>query len=223
MQSGTRQAEPRLTRWEVLGAWLHVWTPAKDAEVPPVPWRKLVLWGALAALVIGGALAIAIPQIDEGKKLGAAERARLAARAAALEHARLAADQRVHALKVGSSSEPVLVVKLEMAITRDAKQREKAGTITGPVLTTKCTAASANVIQFPGSRVYKCFVAINAGFRGEGKDVLGTGYAFIATIYPDSQKVAWCKQNPHPDEKGYRGFQRVRMSPICAGKLSAVL
>ena len=220
MRSATRQRE-RLTRWEILGAWLHVWTPPKGLEVPPIPWRKLALWAAVAAIVIGVAAAIAVPRIDQGKKIGAAERAHQAAIADAAERARLRADQRVHELTVPAGTN--LVASLEAAITADAKARARAKTISGPVLSTACTYTSTDVTQFPGSRVYKCFVTTASGLRGEGSDVLGTGYPFVATIYAKQRRLAWCKQNPHADEKGTKGDVRVKTSPVCAGKLSQVL
>jgi F0F1-type ATP synthase membrane subunit c/vacuolar-type H+-ATPase subunit K len=210
-----------LSRWEVVGAWLHVWTPPKGLDVPPVPWRKLALWGALAALVVGVAAAIAVPRIDESKREGAAERARRAAAADAAERARLRADQRVHRAAIVAGIGPVRA--LESAITADAKQRAAAKTITGPVLSTSCEAAGEAAIQFPHSRVYKCFVKTATGLRGEGGDILGTGYPFVATIYTKARRLAWCKQNPHADEKGMSGDVRVKMSPACAGKLSQIL
>jgi type II secretory pathway pseudopilin PulG len=221
MHSAPKSAEPRLSRWEIVGAWLHVWTPPKGLEVPPVPWRRLAIWGALAALVIGAAAALAVPRIDASKKAGAAERARQAAAADNAERARLRADQRVHRLTVPTGV--AALAALESGITADAKQRVTAKTIGGPVLSTSCEAASADVIQFAGSRVYKCFVKTATGLRGEGSDVLGTGYPFVATIYTKQRRVAWCKENPHADEKGTKGDVRVKMSPVCAGKLSQVL
>jgi hypothetical protein len=219
--SAASSAEPRLSRWEILGAWLHVWTPPKGLEVPPVPWRKIAIWGALAAIVLGAAAAIAVPKIDQSKKEGAAQRAREQAAADAAERARLSADQRIHrvAIPVGVSA----VAALESAITADAKQRVTAKTITGPILSTSCEPAGVAVVQFPQSRVYKCFVKTATGLRGEGKDVLGTGYPFVATIYEKQRTAAWCKQNPHADEKGSKGDLRVKVSPVCAGKLSEVL
>jgi hypothetical protein len=210
-----------LSRWEIVGAWLHVWTPPKGVEVPPVPWRKLALWGALVALVIGAAAAIAVPRIDEGKKEGAADRARVAAAAAAAEEARLRADQAVHRLTVPPGT--ALVARLESAIMSDAQARARAKTISGPVLSTRCDPAGAAVTQFAGSRVYKCFVKTATGLRGQGADVIGTGYPFVATIYTKQRLVAWCKQNPRADEKGSRGMVHVKVSPVCAGKLSQVL
>jgi hypothetical protein len=186
-----------------------------------VPWRKLALWGAGAAVVLGAAAAVAVPRIDASKKEGAAERAAQAAAAVRAEKARLRADQRVHELiaPVGAN----LVTSLEAAILADAKARARAKTIEGPALSTRCTATSAAVAQFSGSRVYKCFVTTATGLPGEGRDVLGTGYPFVATIYTRERRLAWCKENPHADEQGSRGDVRVKMSPVCAGKMSQVL
>jgi type II secretory pathway pseudopilin PulG len=186
-----------------------------------VPWRKLGLWGLVAALVIGAAAAIALPRINDAKRKGAAERAREQAVAVAAETARLRADQAVHRLTIPAGADTVAA--LESAITSDARARARAKTISGPVVSTSCQAATGNAVQFAGSRVYKCFVKTSAGFRGQGQDVLGTGYPFIATIYPKRHSAAWCKQNPRADEKGSRGMVHVQISPVCAGKLSQVL
>ena len=221
MTSGTRQAEPRLSRWEILGAWLHIWTPARGADVPPVPWRKLALWGTLAAIVIAIAAAVAVPKIDSAKREGAAERAAAALRADRAERARLQADQKLHVVTAADGIP--LTGALEVAITADAKKRVAAKTIDGPVLGTKCEAASIDVVQYPSSRVYKCFVKTATGLPGEGADVLGTGYPFVATIFTNSRKLAWCKENPHADEKGSHGQYRVPLSTLCAGKLSQIL
>jgi hypothetical protein len=186
-----------------------------------VPWRKLAMWGALAALVLGAVAAVAVPRIDRSKKQGAAQRAREQAAADNAERARLRADQRIHRLAVPIGVAPVAA--LEAAITADAKQRVAAKTISGPVLSTRCEPAAADIIQFPASRVYKCFVRTATGLPGEGGDVLGTGYPFVATVYTRQHRIAWCKENPHADEKGSKGDVRVKMSPVCAGKLSQVL
>jgi hypothetical protein len=219
--SAPSSAEPRLSRWEIVGAWLHVWTPPKGLEVPPVPWRRLALWGAAGLVVLAAIAAVTVPRIDQGKKEGAAERARAQATADRAERARLRADQRVHRRALPAGVAPVAA--LEAAITADARARAAAKTITGPVLSTRCQAAGAYVSQFPASRVYKCFVTTATGLKGEGRDVIGTGYPFVATIYAKERRLAWCKENPHADEKGMHGDVRVRMSPVCAGKLSQVL
>jgi len=217
----TESTVPGLTRWETVGAWLHIWTPPRGAEVPPLPRRKLATWGVALAALIALALALIIPPLNSAKHKGAAERAKEQAGAVAAEAARLRKDQRVHLRTVASGTD--LVLALERAVDQDAKARARAGKLDGPVLSTSCSPATDNVIQFAHSRVYKCFVKTSTGKQGvlQG-DQFGTGYPFVATIYTHARRIAWCKENPRPDEKG-RHLAGVRMSPVCAGKLSQVL
>jgi type II secretory pathway pseudopilin PulG len=227
MRSKRNSSAPaRLTRWEILGAWLHIWTAPKGLEVPPVPWHKVALYGLGAAALIGVALALILPPLNDAKRKGEATRARETAALLAAERARLRADQRVHTLRVtsadGAPVEKALVAALETAITADARGRARRGTIKGPVLGTACEAGGKALTVFPQSRVYKCFVNTATGQPGQGGDVLGTGYPFVATVYTKAGRIAWCKENPKPDEKGRR-LLGVRMSPVCAGKLSAIL
>src|SRR5437870_2976120 len=121
MRSVRSSAEPRLTRWETVGAWLHIWTAPKGIEVPPVPWRQIAIYGSIAAVLIGVAAAIAVPRIDERKREGAAERAHEQAVADAAERARLLADERVHRLRIPAGTDAV--ASLEAAVTADAKAR----------------------------------------------------------------------------------------------------
>jgi type II secretory pathway pseudopilin PulG len=220
-RSAANSTTPALTRWEIVGAWLKIWTAPRDVEVPPIPVRKLALWGLALAAGIGVALALIIPPLESGKRKGEAERAREQAAAIAAEAARLRADQRVHFQTVPAGAD--VVATLERAINTDARARDRAGTIDGPVLSTSCSAASRDVIQFPRSRVYKCFVTTSTGAPGQFADErLGTGYPFVATVYSRTRRIAWCKENPRPDEKGRR-LTGVRLSPVCAGKFSEVL
>jgi type II secretory pathway pseudopilin PulG len=217
------KTRPTLTRWETVGAWLHIWTAPRDVEVPPVPRRKLALWALALGTVIAVALALIIPPLESGKRKGAAERARAQAAAVAAEAARLRADQRVHVKTIPAAAD--LVAALESSINTDARARDRAGTLDGPVLSTSCTPAGRYVIQFPHSSVYKCLVTTSAPHQGVLKgDQFVTGYTFVATIYSKTRRVAWCKENPRPDEKtGGHKLADVRLSPVCAGKLSQVL
>jgi hypothetical protein len=210
-----------MTRWEVVGAWLHIWTPPRGAEVPAVPWRTLGLWGFAATAVLSIAAAIAVPKIDQAKRAGAAERARQQLAADNAERARLRRDQLLHRVHVPAGT--ALIPALERAITADARARARVKLLTGPVLSTRCEATSADVSEFPASRVYKCFVVTATGLHGEGRDLLGTGYPFVATVYSKRRELAWCKQNPHADEKGSHGDVRVKLSPVCAGRMRAIL
>jgi len=221
MEKGAVERGPALSRWEIAGAWLHIWTPPRDAQVPELPRRKLALWGLALAAAVGVALALIIPPLERGKREGAAKRAREQAAAVAAEAKRLRTDQRLHLQTVPAGAD--LVDSLESAIDADARARVRAGTMSGPVIGTACDPATENVIRFPQSRVYKCFVKTSTGHQGvlEG-DQFGTGYPFVATIYETKRRIAWCKENPRPDEKG-RHLTGVKLSPVCAGKLAEVI
>src|SRR6478735_9231126 len=78
---GATSNQRRASVPEIVGAWLHVWTAPRDAVIPPVPWRKLAIGTAIAALVIGVALAVMIPRINEGKANRAAADAAAQAKA----------------------------------------------------------------------------------------------------------------------------------------------
>src|SRR5512132_2582605 len=86
----------RLSRLEVIGAWLHVWTPHRDAEVPPIPWRRIAIWSAATVVVLCIAAALVVPRIDSAKRAGAARDAKALAARRAAERARIISDQRPH-------------------------------------------------------------------------------------------------------------------------------
>jgi hypothetical protein len=77
-----RRAPDRLSRWEVVGAWLRLWTPPREVVVPPVPWRWVAVGGAvLLAAVVAGTVVLLNAESDRDAA------ARRAARAAAQRHA----------------------------------------------------------------------------------------------------------------------------------------
>jgi hypothetical protein len=209
-----------VSRWEIVGAWLHIWTPPKDVEVPLVPMRKIAVGALALAAATAVGLALLIPPLQSGKRRGEAERARERAANIAAERARLRADQRVHRVTLPAADDGVPA--LERAITADAKARDRAGTISGPVRGTDCEPASADSARFPASRVYRCFVKTGTGAEADRGTVLATGYSFIATIYTGRRTAAWCKHNPQADES-LRHEIGVRLSPECAGRLASVL
>jgi hypothetical protein len=72
----------QLTRWEILGAWLRLWTPPREVVVPPVPWRKVAVGGVL---VLAAAVVAVIVLLNTESNRDAAERQ--SARAAVARHA----------------------------------------------------------------------------------------------------------------------------------------
>ena len=81
------RAPDRLSRWEILGAWLRLWTPPREAVVPPVPRRKVAVGGAF--VLAAAAVAVVVLLNTESDRDAAEQRA---ARAAVQRHAEFLAD-----------------------------------------------------------------------------------------------------------------------------------
>jgi hypothetical protein len=221
-----RSQQPRLKRLELVGAWLHVWTPPKGVEVPPVPVRRLLLWGLVAAVVLGGAAALIVPAVDKGKREGAAERERAHEAFVAREEARLAKDQTPHSGR--SSTHPatdartraLVLGDLRAAITSDARSRASAGTLDGPISRTTCDPVPSLVGAARG--VYRCLAVTDSDNSVKGYPLL-TGYPFVANVDFKHGSFVWCKINPRPGEKARGDTPHVKVSPACAGKLTEAL
>ena len=146
---GAPGAQPRAGRFEILGAWLHVWTPPRGVHVPPVPWRKIALGGAAAAIALGGLAAWLVPRIEQAKRHTAQTQRRQEALAAAQEARRLRYEQRLRlarAAHLPPARSPAalgqrahaLVSDLEASVTADARARARAGELDGPIARTEC-------------------------------------------------------------------------------------
>jgi hypothetical protein len=127
---------------EVVGAWLHIWVPPRDVEIPPVPWRKLAIGTGIGVVLLGVALAIMIPRIDAGKNSRAEQDAATRARAQVQNKARIRREQTPHhgaALDLkpaaGASAgqrtaaRAQLVTRLEDDVMADARDRAAQGLI----------------------------------------------------------------------------------------------
>jgi hypothetical protein len=218
-----RPTAPRLTRWEIVGAWTHLWTPPKGIPVPPVPWRKLAVAAAAGLVLAAIAAALIVPPLEHGKRRGAARDARRQAAIVAAAVVHLRADQRLHRASPPAGATP-LVRALERSITADARRRVSAGTLGGPVLGTTCEAAGKAVTIRPGTRVYTCVAATSVRTRAQGPYSITSGYPFVATIDFRGRTLAWCKTNPRPGEQtGGHGIAHVKLSRECAGRLAELI
>ena len=206
----------RASRFEVLGAWLRLWTPPRDVEIPPVPWRKLAIGGALAAAVCGGALALIIPAIDQGKERGAALERRQQAAARAAEVRRLLHDQRPRTARAASllpargaspaaqrAARTALLGRVERDITRDATARVHRGELHGSIGATSCRPAAhaAPLTDLSSLRgVFDCFTPTRAIKANQTTAGGSLGYPFRAVLDYRTFRYAWCKTNPVPGE-----------------------
>ena len=93
-----RGSDPRrLGPIGTVAAWLRVWTPPRDAVVPPVPWRRLAVAGVVAALALAGLAALVLPRLEAARRATAEREARQAAVAARARRERIVAEQRPRA------------------------------------------------------------------------------------------------------------------------------
>jgi hypothetical protein len=206
---------PRASRLETLGAWLGVWTPPRDVEVPPVPWGAVGVGAALLAVVAGAFLALGAPAIDTRKDEAARERER------ALETARA---ERVAAQRVEQrprtgrgSADPRGAGRVERlrarralaeagraAVTRDARARTASGELERAVRDTVCVrfprnpraVAPADALGLRRG-AYDC-LARTAAIDG-GRGTLGYPYRLLVDFA--AGRFALCRIAPPPSEK----------------------
>jgi hypothetical protein len=203
-----RRANP----FEVIGAWLRIWTPPRDVDIPPVPWRKLAIGAGIGVVVVGIALAVMVPRIDSGKASRAEKSAAFQEKARAANRARVEREQRaLHgsaaALKppAGASAteqrtaRTELLHRVEASIMADARSRAAAGEmrhVDGP---TTCSVTPGTKVGAFG--VYDCFT-VTQRISSSSRNGAGTiGYPFRAVVDFGSFTYAWCKTEQFPGEK----------------------
>jgi hypothetical protein len=218
------QAPPRLSRFETIGAWTHLWTPPRDAAVPPVPWRRIGIGAAIAVVVLGGLAAWLIPRIDRAKRREAASEQRQLAALSARERRVLARDQRLHAGRASAlpadpaAAQRTVLVALESAITADARARTAAGTLAGHIVTTTCAPFTREAVRVapPATATaagYEC-TAVTREIPRSARNTAGViGYPFWARVNFRRGTFAWCKVNLPPGERGIGGAAAVVALP----------
>jgi hypothetical protein len=208
---------PRATRFETLGAWLHVWTPRRGVYVPPPPSRrKLATWAVAAGVPLAVLLAIGLTLLAHARHDEAARERR----ESAAVQAQVLAQQRVEQLPRHGHGRPVplhaapkrllaarhaLVHDLERAITADVRARIRAGKLQGSVARTSCPPYTTSnpdkppepPLHAPVGR-YDC-LAITATVDF-GPRLVRNGFPFWARIHYRTGRFTWCKINRVPGE-----------------------
>jgi hypothetical protein len=204
---------PKASRLETLGAWLGVWTPPRDCDVPPPPRRALAIGAAaLVALAVLVALVVA-PAIDDGKRETAAREQAAAERGAAERRAQLEAEQRARTGRLAVASPRTRALALvETAIGRDAKAR--FGTAGEPAACDPAAGADPAASRV----VYDCFATVRE-IRGAGEQEGARGSLAIpyrAALDFAAGRYAFCKTNPPPAEQAIPNPQDVvELPPAC--------
>jgi hypothetical protein len=208
---------PRLSPWEVVGAWLHLWTPPRGARVPPVPVRKLLLWSAGVVVVLAASAAVIGPLVDAGKQRSAATEAR---EQAATRAERLRTLRRQQVAHTGSgpaapaalpperrlARRTALVRAVEGAILADAVVRHERGELAEEPGRVACERHPKGISAPAPERVlseprgaYTCLARVSA-ITGAGQS--GTlGYPFRAILDFTAGRYAFCRINPVPGEQ----------------------
>jgi hypothetical protein len=222
MRLRRRERDPtRLSRFEVLGAWLHLWTPHRDAEIPPVPWRAILAWSAVGVVVLGGASLLIVPAIRDAKRRGEARDARALAVRAAQRRAVVERAQRPHRgraprpahLARRSAAEQLrlrgaLLRHSEAAVLADARQRVRSGALRSPVHSLQCRRTPpGSDPRAPGAEAdlharrggYDCIAVTR--FIPNGADRGALGYPFRLVVDYARFEYVWCKSTPVPGER----------------------
>jgi type II secretory pathway pseudopilin PulG len=229
----------RLSRLEVLGAWTHTWTPHRDAEIPPIPWRKIWIATAIGVVALGAAAALIVPAIQSSKD-----------RAAKRDAAQLAADYAADVKRItklehptfGKAPKPSNFDSLSPAGQRamrarlfqtaqqdmlvDAKARVKTHEFNRDIQAISCdeypprpadekTHPETNLRKRVG--VWDC-TAVQDYITVPGKDDAGAfGYPFRLKVDFKRFSYVWCRENPPPGERAMLDPRKVVGLPrVCA-------
>ncbi len=210
---GTTPNQRRASIPEIVGVWLHVWTAPRDTVIPPVPWRKLAIGAGVAALVIGAALAVMIPRINEGKANRAAADAAAQAKAQKANRERIIRLQQprtgsLAALKPAEDAPIIerldarkqLVAGVESAITADAQARAAKGEMSKVQGPTTCERspggpAAGNV------GVFDCYTVVRKVPKVETNLAGSIGYPFRAVVDFKAFKYTFCRTEQIPGEQ----------------------
>jgi hypothetical protein len=194
--------------------------------------RSFAVWGG-AALAVAAVSVIAL--VLNGVVSDRNERDRkAAAQAAVVERARLKRIQAPHrgsatALRPAPDASDLdrlaareaLVRDVEAAITRDARARDRAGELKGPISRTECGPLLKAKAAVPDDRIltkaigrYDC-VAVKRSITGDaGQSVGRLGFAFVAALDFKRFTYVWCRNTPAQGERG-QALAFVRLDRAC--------
>lgn len=210
---GTPGNQRRASILEIVGVWLHVWTAPRDVVIPPVPWRKLAISAGVTAVVIGVALAVMIPRINEGKENRAATAAAEQARAQKANRARIIRMQQprngtLADLKPAAGASVTerlaardrLVAGVETAITADAKARGAKGEMSKVQGPTTCDLAGGAAVSGEVG-VFDCYTVVRKVPKVATNVAGSIGYPFRAVVHYDTFAYAFCRTEQFPGEQ----------------------
>ncbi len=142
----------------MLGAWLHLWTPPRDVDVPPVPWRAVGV-GRRGPGRAGASLLVACGHPGDARRTtGRPPSASRppprpgCASAAAAAGGRAGAAPGAGRRPATSAERRALVGLLESSVGDDARARVRAGALKGRIRRVDCASGGAQRGRRGGAR-----------------------------------------------------------------------
>jgi type II secretory pathway pseudopilin PulG len=228
-QSTQRKANPL----EIIGAWLHLWVPPRDAVVPPIPWRKIGIGSGIGVVILGIALAILVPRINTSKDEYAARKAAEKRAAVAKNKARINRSQTPHqgdasALLPPAGASPAevadakgqLMERMKADLLADARKRAAAGEMRPVTGTPTCSHTVGSPASGPIA-VFDCFLPPREMARTARTASAEIGYPFRTVVDYKTFTYTWCKTEQVPGEMLVLSPKDVTLlPPACRGPKS---
>lgn len=190
------------------------------ASLPAWAWRRLGTTGRVAVVAVLVALVATgiylAPRISAGKHERSVQEARALARARAADVRRLRRDQAVHRARTSAHTVAGATAALELAIGRDLRARQRAGTLAPPaVRRVRCGPLPEDPKLKDDIARVKC-LGITSGIAG----TVEVGYEVLGAVEPAAGRLVWCKSNPAAGEKANgASLADVPLSAQCFGGL----
>lgn len=210
---------------------LYAWRP------PRLSRRRRALLAGVGLGALSLIAVFAVPAIRESHKetsarADAAQEQRIAAHIALLRrlqapHRGRPTDLRPPSPGAGDrelvAARAALVADLELTITRDARARERAGELDGPIRRTECGPfrRSRDSVALDhedlSKRIgrYDC-IAVKADVPARGQIVGQLGHPFVATVDFERFTYVWCRNTPAQGERG-EDLAKARLDRACLG------
>ena len=188
--------------------------PPRDVEVPPIPWRKLAIWTGVGAVVLGVALAVMIPRINEGKAERNAAAAAEQARARALNRERVIKLQQPRtgefaALKPAAGAGPAAEARRARPARggrRDRDHRRRPQARGAPARSPRSRARRPASPPRAGPTtgpigVFDCYTVVRKVPKVKTNVAGSIGYPFRAVVDYSTFSYTFCRTEQFPGEQ----------------------
>ena len=199
----------RASRWEILGAWLNIWTAPHDVVVPPPPSRRTLALGALGLAAIVAVVAlVGAPVLRDIRDRDAARAQRDSDELTAARMERQRAEQRPRFGTARRTDRASVVAAIETAIGADARER-----FDDRARAASCAPAPGTAVV-RGRAVLDCLAPTS---DIEDRGALGIPYRAVAQL--TDGRYAFCKLNPPPGEQALIDpSSAVRVPAACSAR-----